>query len=52
MATFGFSIGDFVACLTLAKNLVEAVKDSKGSVFDFKSLLQTLQALNEAVMHS
>jgi hypothetical protein len=52
MATFGFSIGDFVTCLTLAKNLVEAIKDSTGSVFDFKSLLQTLQALNEAVTHS
>jgi hypothetical protein len=52
MAAFGFSIDDFVTCLTLVKNLVEAVKDSTGSVSELKSLLQTLQALNEAVTNS
>ena len=52
MAAFGFSIDDFVTCLTLVKNLVEAVKDSTGSVSELKSLLQTLQALNEAVINS
>jgi hypothetical protein len=52
MAAFGFSIDDFVICLTLVKDLAEAVKDSTGSVSELKSLLQTLQALNKAVTNS
>jgi hypothetical protein len=30
MATFGFSVGDFIAAITLVKDLIDALKDSGG----------------------
>jgi hypothetical protein len=47
MASFGFSVGDFITCLSLIRQVTQALKDSTGSVADYKSFLQTLQSLNQ-----
>jgi hypothetical protein len=47
MASFGFSVGDFITCLSLIRQVTQALKDSKGSVYDYKSFLQTLNSLNQ-----
>lgn len=46
--SFGFSVGDFVACLVLIKDIVDALNDSTGSKADFKALFGTLQSLENA----
>jgi hypothetical protein len=46
MASFGFSVGDFIACLSLVRQITQALGDSTGSVADYKSFLQTLNSLN------
>jgi hypothetical protein len=46
--SFGFSVGDFVACLALIKDIVDALNDSTGSKADFKALLGTLKSLENA----
>jgi hypothetical protein len=46
--SFGFSVGDFVACLTLIKDIADALNDSTGSKADFKALLGTLKSLENA----
>jgi len=47
MASFGFSVGDFITCLSLIRQVTQALKDSNGSVADYKSFLQTLNSLNQ-----
>jgi hypothetical protein len=46
--SFGFSVGDFVACLSLIKDISDALNDSTGSKADFKALLGTLKSLESA----
>jgi hypothetical protein len=46
MASFGFSVGDFITCLSLVRQITQALRDSTGSVADYKSFLQTLNSLN------
>jgi hypothetical protein len=46
MASFGFSVGDFITCLSLVREITQALRDSTGSVADYKSFLQTLNSLN------
>jgi hypothetical protein len=52
MASFGFSIGDFITCLSLIRQVSQALKDSSGSVADYKSFLQTLSSLNQTLTTS
>jgi len=47
MASFGFSVGDFITCLSLVRQITQALRDSTGSVADYKSFLQTLNSLNQ-----
>ena len=47
MASFGFSVGDFVAFLSLVRDISQALKSSTGSVADYKAVLQTLNSLNQ-----
>jgi hypothetical protein len=47
MASFGFSVGDFITCLSLVRQVTQALGDSTGSVADYKSFLQTLNSLNQ-----
>lgn len=46
--SFGFSVGDFVACLGLIKKITDAFSDSAGSKADFKALFGTLKSLENA----
>jgi hypothetical protein len=48
MASFGFSVGDFITCLSLVREITQALRDSTGSVADYKSFLQTLNSLNQS----
>jgi hypothetical protein len=47
MASFGFSVGDFITCLSLVRQITQALRGSTGSVADYKSFLQTLNSLNQ-----
>jgi hypothetical protein len=46
--SFSFSVGDFVACLTLIKDISDALDNSSGSEADFKALFATLKSLENA----
>ncbi|KAH8770663.1 hypothetical protein F5882DRAFT_180455 [Hyaloscypha sp. PMI_1271] len=46
--SFSFSVGDFVACLTLIKDISDALNNSTGSEADFKALFATLKSLENA----
>lgn len=46
--SFGFSVGDFVACLGLIKDIIDALNESTGSKADFKPLAGTLKSLENA----
>jgi len=46
---FGFSVGDFVACASLIRDIVGALNDSTGSKSEFQALSQTLLSLNQAL---
>ena len=52
MAAFGFSIGDFIAFLGVVKDVAAALKESTGSASSYRSLIQTLEALNQALTTS
>lgn len=52
MATFGFSVGDFVTCLNLIREVAQALSDSKGSASEYQSLFQTLVSLNQSLAAS
>jgi hypothetical protein len=52
MAAFGFSIGDFIAFLGVVKDVTLALKESTGSASSYRSLIQTLEALNQALTTS
>lgn len=46
--SFSFSVGDFVACLSLIKDISDALNNSTGSEADFKALFATLKSLENA----
>jgi len=46
---FGFSFGDFVAGISLIKDLVEALRDSGGSGEEFREVLSELETLQTAL---
>jgi hypothetical protein len=46
--SFGFSVGDFVACLSLIKDISDALNNSTGSKADFKAFFATLKSLENA----
>ncbi|KAH7310287.1 hypothetical protein BKA65DRAFT_601200 [Rhexocercosporidium sp. MPI-PUGE-AT-0058] len=50
--SFGFSAGDFIASIGLIKNVIEALKDARGSVAEVEALLSTLKSLQQAVLAS
>jgi hypothetical protein len=52
MATFGFSVGDFIAFLGVVKDVTNALKESTGSASTYRSLIHTLEALNQALTTS
>jgi hypothetical protein len=52
MASFGFSVGDFVTCLNLIREVAQALNDSRGSASEYKSLFQTLVSLNQTLASS
>jgi len=51
MATFGFSVGDFIACLNLIREVAQALNDSKGSSSEYQSLFQTLASLQQTLAY-
>jgi hypothetical protein len=50
--SFGFSVGGFVACLLLIKDVTESLNSSTGSVSDFSNLLRSLKSLEQALVAS
>jgi hypothetical protein len=46
--SFSFSVSDFVACLSLIKDISDALNNSTGSEADFKALFATLKSLENA----
>ena len=50
--SFRFSVGDFVACHRLIKDVTESLKSSTGSVSDFSDLLRSLKSLEQALVAS
>jgi hypothetical protein len=52
MASFGFSVGDFVTCLNLIREVAQALNGSRGSASEYKSLFQTLVSLNQTLAAS
>jgi hypothetical protein len=52
MASFGFSVGDFVTCLNLIREVAQALSDSRGSASEYKSLFETLVTLNQTLAAS
>jgi hypothetical protein len=52
MATFGFSVGDFITCLNLIREVTQALSDSKGSSSEYQSLFHTLVSLKQTLVSS
>lgn len=50
--SFGFSVGDFVACILLVNDITKALQSSTGSVSDVKTLNGQLDSLMLALMSS
>ena len=48
-APFGFSVGDFVSTLNLVRNIVTALRDSRGAVVEFRGITATLTGLEQSV---
>lgn len=46
---FGFSIGDFIAVADLARSIVRALSESRGSTADYKSLCEVLFSLDRSL---
>jgi hypothetical protein len=45
-------VGDFIAIATLATTVFQALSSTRGSKFEFTSLLSTLEALSQAVVQA
>lgn len=52
MATFRFSVGDFITLLTLVKDVTAALRESTRSASSYRSLIETLDALSQALTFS
>lgn len=50
--SFGYSVGDFVACIVLIKNVAEALDSSSGSMAEVKAVAQRLNSLQMAIISS
>lgn len=50
--SFGFSVGDFVACITLIKDVTQALNSSTGSVSEVTALSEMLDSLKQAIVLS
>ncbi|KAK0109431.1 hypothetical protein ONS95_002125 [Cadophora gregata] len=50
--SFGFSVGDFVACMLLINDVAQALQSSTGSVSEVKNLVGQLDSLMLALMSS
>ena len=49
MATFGFSVSDFIAAINLVKDLIDALKDSGGASDHFLAVIRELQEVENAL---
>ena len=47
--TFG-SVGDIIAVSQIARSLVRALNDAKGSAKEYQELLKELQAFDQAIL--
>lgn len=47
--TFGFSVGDFIAGISLVRKLIRALNDSTGSCASYRQLISELLDLDEAL---
>lgn len=45
----GVSVGDFIACITLIKNIIDSLKDSQGSSAKYRGLINSLEGLEAAL---
>jgi hypothetical protein len=45
---FGFSVGDFVSCISLVRKLIKALQDSGGSSREYLELIAELRSLETA----
>ncbi|KAF2494846.1 hypothetical protein BU16DRAFT_49669 [Lophium mytilinum] len=50
MATFGFSVGDFISALNLTRELIRSLKDSGGSSTEYRDLIGELRSLKRALV--
>jgi hypothetical protein len=50
--SFGFSVGDFLAVLTLAKDLATALSETRGASIELRRLKTTLDSLQNAINNS
>ncbi len=50
--SFGFSVGDFVACIVLIKDVADALDSSTGSASEVKELSDMLNSLKQALVSS
>lgn len=46
--SFGFGVGDFIACSKLIKSVVSGLSDTTGSAAEVKSIMEVLTALDRA----
>lgn len=46
---FGFSVGDFIACASLVRDVIAALNDATGSKAEFRALIETLASLGQAL---
>ena len=46
---FGFSVGDFIACLVLIRDSITALQDSKGPTASFQELIQEIDSLKDSL---
>jgi hypothetical protein len=49
---FGFSTGDFITCINLAKDIIRALKDSKGSSREYLEVIAEFRGLEVALVHA
>jgi hypothetical protein len=50
-AFFGFSAGDFMTGITLVKDIIKALNDSKGSSKEYLEVIAELRGLEIALIH-
>jgi hypothetical protein len=50
MASFGFSVGDFINVINIAREIVSAINDTRGSTREFLSLNSELYSLEQVLI--